>query len=286
MTTTLAASFRGQPLVYGGTALKVRRFRGRQDLVSKKRVLGLVGLVGALFVLSGCFPAPSQPPKVILYGDSLSLEAWGAFRAVIEDHGRAVAERRAVGGSGICDFFDEMEADKDQVLPTIVVLAFVGNTQPACINGLTGAAALEKYRQDAQHAIDIWKPRGVHVYLVGTPPRVGPSGSTPESPDQNREMYFPLAIENGVNYIDAGHSVFNHQNGFYQFHLPCLPDEGPQHGCGAGGLAGLIQVRAPDGLHFCPTWNGNPEGGCSVYASGARRFGFDMAAPIVTNHGL
>jgi hypothetical protein len=261
-----------------------RTFLWRRVLGSKTRALGMVGVLGALLLVAGCFPAPSQPPKVIIYGDSLTLEAWPTFKAVVEDHRVALAVRQAVGGSAICDFFDKMEADKEALLPTVVVLSFVGNdNMRPCLQGRPGTL-LDKYREDAQHAIDIWKARGVQVYLVGTPPRVV-GGSTPESPDANREMYFPLAVNNGVGYIDAGHSVFN-PSGFYQYHMPCLPDEGPQHGCGAGGLNGLIQVRAPDGLHFCPTWNGDPNGNCSVYASGARRFGFAMAEVVVRNHGF
>ncbi len=259
-----------------------RKSLWRRTLGSKKRALGVVGVLGALLLVAGCFPAPSHPPKVILYGDSLALESWETFKAVIQDHGVAAAVPQIRGSTAICDFFDEMQADKEQVLPTVVVLSFVGNTGPACMGGATGAAAVEKYRQDGQHVIDIWKSRGVQVYFSAAPPRtVG--GGTPEANDPYRQMWFSLAVENGVGMLDAGHSVLN-PNGLYQFHMPCLPDENEAVGCGAGGLTGSIQVRDPDGLHFCPS--GHRPLPCDVYASGARRYGFAMAAPVVQNHGF
>jgi hypothetical protein len=257
----------------------------RRVLGSKKRALGTVGVLGALLLVAGCFPAPSQPPKVILYGDSLSLEAWPYFEAVINNHQRAVAVQRGAGGTAICDFFDEMEADKESVLPTVVVLSFVGNGQPACLQGRPGAT-IDKYREDAQHAINIWKARGVQVYLSAAPPRVQQGAGTPEDADPYRVMWFDLAVSNGVGMIDAGHSVLSPGSRLYQFHMPCLPDETPALGCGANNLPGLIQVRANDGLHFCPTWSGDPQGRCSVFASGARRYGFAMAEVVVRNHGF
>jgi hypothetical protein len=250
----------------------------------RKRTITWIGLAAATaLVLAACtpFPPPSQPPKVILYGDSLSVESWDTFKLVIENHGVAVAENRTMGGTAICDWFDEMEADKEAILPSAVVLEFVGNTQPACMNGLTGQAALEKYGADLQHAIDIWKPRGVKVFVAAPPPKVL-GGGTSEAQNPYRDMYFLSAVSNGQGFVDAGHAaVWNPITGLYQFHMPCLPDEGADLGCNNG----LIQVRdGRDGLHFCPSGS-RPLPCTNEYVSGSRRFGFEMAAPIITEKG-
>jgi hypothetical protein len=74
--------------------------------------------------------------------------------------------------------------------------------------------------------------------------------------------------------VDAGAALTD--RGRWTATLPCLPVEP----C-AGSLA---IVRAPDGVHFCP---GSPAAvagrteRCSVWASGAYRYGTAMAAPVV-----
>jgi hypothetical protein len=234
----------------------------------------------AALVLAGCTAAPrAQPPQVILYGDSLSVEAFPYFSSKLSRNGIAGAVDRSTTNVGICDLFDEMEADKDSVLPTAVVIQFTGNPNPACVQAGTGDT-VERYRADAQRAIDLWKPRGVHVFLVAPPPRTFGPG-TPEAPDPFRDMYLLTALANGVGFLDAGHSVFNPVTGLYQFHMPCDVDEGPEAGC----VDGLIQVRDPsDGIHFCPA--GTRPFPCMGHVSGARRFGEAMADPVVAQLGF
>lgn len=230
-----------------------------------------------LLLFSGCmFPTPANPPQVIIYGDSLAVEAFATFKAVVEQNGIAQVVDRTQGSTAICDFLDDMEVDKETVLPSAVVLQFVGNTRPACMGGATGDDAVARYFTDAQQAIEIWKARGVKVFLVGPPAKVV-NGGTPESNNPYRDMYFFSAVANNMGFLDAGHAaVWNPATGLYQFHMPCLPDEGPAEGC----VDGLIQVRDHDGLHFCVRvpMETLP---CNRYVPGARRYGFEMAAPLV-----
>jgi len=68
--------------------------------------------------------------------------------------------------------------------------------------------------------------------------------------------------------VDSGATVIDGRTplggNVYTQTMPCLPDEGPAHGCDAGGL---IAVRALDGVHFC-----NGPGACAGYSSGSRRY--------------
>jgi hypothetical protein len=62
--------------------------------------------------------------------------------------------------------------------------------------------------------------------------------------------------------------------------MPCLPDETTAQGC----TDGTITVRAPDGLHFCPTGLRNQKTPCSLpYDPGARRFGNAIAVATLAH---
>ncbi len=67
-------------------------------------------------------------------------------------------------------------------------------------------------------------------------------------------------------------------NGAFSWTLPCLPTEP------CTGPTGTDVVRAPDGVHFCPTGEDTFRGYfavCNVYASGAFRFAAAMLGPAL-----
>jgi hypothetical protein len=257
----------------------------RQSRTSRaRRILIAAGCAVFVTVLAACnITPPSSPPKVILYGDSLSVEAESTFVRHIEHNGIAQAVTRVQNNTAICDWFDEMENDLQTIRPFAVVFEFAGNSAPSCVAN-SGMSAIDKYQADAQHAIDIFRTQAVHVYLVATPLRVT-DGGVPENPDPFRDMYFNLVVNNGIHWSDAGHAVFNAQAGLYLFHMPCNGEEISAGFCHNG----LIQVRdSSDGLHFCPS--GRRPLPCDVnfdeYVGGAVRFGNAMAGQVVTDLGF
>lgn len=249
-----------------------------------RRILIAAGCAVFVTGLAACnITPPSSPPKVILYGDSLSVESAATFTNRIQQNGIATAVVRSLNNSAICDHFDEMENDLQTIRPFAVVLEFVGNAAPSCVAN-SGMSPIDKYQADAQHAIDIFRPQAVHVYLVAPPLRVT-DGGTPENPDPFRDMYFNLVVQNGIHWSDAGHSVFNSQAGLYTFHMPCSGLEHDEGHC----QNGLVQVRdSTDGLHFCPS--GRRPLPCDAnfgeYVGGAVRFGNAMAGQVVTDLGF
>ena len=71
-----------------------------------------------------------------------------------------------------------------------------------------------------------------------------------------------------VSHSETGSEVFANE-------MPCLPAERALAAC----TDGVIQVRAEDGLHFCPV---DPdEFHCPVYAAGGKRFGEAIATALV-----
>ena len=91
------------------------------------------------------------------------------------------------------------------------------------------------------------------------------------------QIYASIAAANvGVTYINADQAVMN--DGAFTWNLPCLPSEP------CIGPSGTNVVRAPDGVHFCPTGQTAIEGYfavCNVYSSGAYRFAVAMLAPAL-----
>ena len=117
--------------------------------------------------------------------------------------------------------------------------------------------------------------RRAEVYLVGLP--------YDESPGLNvnvaalNQLYASLAAaDTGVDYVDAGQAVMAY--GTFTWTLPCLPGEP------CTGPSGTDVVRAPDGVHFCPTATVTVVdyfAECSVYSSGAFRFAAAMLSPVL-----
>lgn len=210
---------------------------------------------------------------VILYGDSLSWEASGAFVGRLESESRARGELRVVPGAAICDLLPVMREDAARVEPDVAVLAFVGNNASPCVAGLRGQELADRYATDAATATGIFAPTGTSVVWAGVPAAPGLPGQASELIDRGyRRLVEEWADRSGaaVSYAPAGEAVTG-PDGAYVDTLPCQPDEGPKQGC----TDGRIAVRSPDRIHFCPIVTTER---CPVYSSGSRRFGEAMAA--------
>lgn len=220
-------------------------------------------------------------PRVVLYGDSLSVEAKAAFAARLAPGADVVLHTFA--GTAICDWLDEIQRDIEQPAD-IAVLELVGNHFTRCMQGaggqpLTPAQVVDRYREDAERATRLLTSVGTTVYWVGGPV-VQPADAL--AIEGVRKLYRDEVvpahaglppITGIVRFVDAGRAVLDPQGRFTPT-LPCLPSEGPEQGC----VDGRIRVRSSDGVHFCPTeWE---DGGCPVYSSGAIRFGRAMADPV------
>ncbi len=225
-----------------------------------------------------------------MYGDSLAVEAQGAFELIVTGGGRAVVRLQTYGGVAICDFLETMRADLAAFAPDVVVMEFSGNALTSCINHdpFTPVDWYERYHTDADAVLAIYEPLDIPVYWVGTPM----SRSSAEHADPSwailTEMYSELPDHHPLaRYVDAGQAVM--RDGTYTDVLPCLyyepcadiPD--PVTGEPAN------PVRSPDGAHFCPAVTGAADGtvgACPVWSSGAWRFGLAMAEPLVRDFDL
>jgi hypothetical protein len=247
----------------GGLSGRRARQRGEPNRWSRRAVAVLaviVAVLGSATVLRGYLPAD---PRLLVYGDSLIVESQEPFKQAAQEAGVHAIELRAWSGTAPCDWVNDVPGQIRDFRPTVAVIAFSGNL-PAC---MAGRDLLTGYRQDVTTMVDQLVSAGVQVRLVEEPARksdtVDASGRTElgrlwatiarETPN-TRVVRADLAVTAAGRFVPS---------------LPCDPGEP----CGPDGQ---IIVRAPDGVHFCPHPI-VPAGSCSVYSSGARRYGAAVA---------
>jgi hypothetical protein len=238
------------------------------------------GPIGWLFiaaVLLGLVAVVSRPDgggdgggrKVALWGDSLAWEAQGSFKAAVTAAGGTSLLVHTYGGTAPCDWLDDMRKQSRKWHPTVAVLSFSGNTGSRCMKNRD---LVEAYRDDVTKAVARLTRGGAHVLLVEAPPRldqqVSTGGFTPL--DQVwRDIAHDLP---DTSVVPAGSEV-TLPDGRFTWTLPCRPGEQ----CGPDGM---VTVRSPDGVHFCPRQMA-PVTPCPLPSAGADRYGRAMAAAAV-----
>jgi hypothetical protein len=250
----------------------------------RRAVAVAAGLAAAAVFVAGA-AVLRDPPRhgglVILYGDSMSTEASGAFVEALRRDTDAEVITRPVPGASPCDALPQMRDDL-ALEPTVVVLQYVGNNGSPCMRGpdgrpLTGDALAERTIEDVRAATEMFAERGTRVVLVGGPDAPGlPGGATLRIAEGYHDIAHGWAGRDlgRVRYADAAAAVTD--GGRYVDRLPCRDGEGPDEGC----VDGEVTVRNPDRIHFCPV---EPEGlTCPVPSPGARRFGEEMARVAAT----
>jgi hypothetical protein len=232
-------------------------------------------------------PGESQyPARVVLFGDSLSGEAYPYYTTLVKATGQNVLAFDSLGGTATCDWLPTMRRVEATVHPTAVELQFSGNALTPCMEGFkTGTPAYySKFRADTEAAINIFVPSGAHVYLIGAPITRSEQADPNWHDTLNRE-YAQIVYSDPVHltYVDAGAAVETPSHTFAQT-LPCLPVEsctGPL----VDGVPSNV-VRSPDGTHFCPVRSTTRAGAidaCPSYSSGAFRYAVAMVVALVTS---
>jgi hypothetical protein len=213
---------------------------------------------------------------VFVYGDSLVTQAEPYLSPVARALGMKL-RTRAFGGIAPCDELASLGTDLRQLRPAIVVFAFSGNSFTDCMRGANGALLqgdqlVAKYHDDLEAAARITTLAGVPLVLASPPA----SNQRMASWDQLDAVYREVAAAHQpeVQYTDAGVQIA--PDGQFVATQRCLPFElnlpEAESMCRSGD--NTIDVRAPDGVHFCsdvvtPKPNPTP---CTRYSSGALRY--------------
>ena len=130
-----------------------------------RAVVALAAVTALLVAVVVVTAAVGTKRRVILYGDSLAFESRDYFALELQSGADVEVVDRTFGGTAICDRLDRMRRDLRALQPTAVVLEFVGNNVTDCMRGpsgpLTGDALVQKYRDDARIATEIFAGAGV-----------------------------------------------------------------------------------------------------------------------------
>ena len=169
---------------------------------------------------------PSRAPKVILYGDSLSMESVKFFSWFVSQGGLRPVEV-VWGGTAPCDWFSHMRRHRYEHDPAAVVMQFSGAALTPCMKDRD---LFQAYREDARTATRIFVDAGVPVVWVSTPLPQDPGAAVIMG--QLNQIEQEAATELGQTYIDAGAAVLD--DGHYSRTLPCLAHETSRDGCSNG----------------------------------------------------
>ena len=241
---------------------------------------------------AGADPSVHDPLRVAIYGDSLAWESSQAFFDAVTARGRAIVRRGVFGGTAICDWLARMRTDERTWHPQAVVVEFSGDTFTACMHDSKGlplspTARDARYALDAQRVIRIFSPTVARLYFVDYPISAEEDPSPSAEWNRLNTIYAALAARSPrTEFVHAAHTVEDH--GRYTDNLPCLVDEPCTGPIGLDGQHENL-VRAPDSVHFCPNGPEAVNGvtvPCTVWSSGAYRYGIAMAAPIIKEFGV
>lgn len=233
---------------------------------------------GGSFGVAPAAPACTNPrlcwghlptlPRVDVYGDSTAYESQNYITGALAH--RANVYLHLNGGTAICDWFTDM-TQTAAARPDMVILAFGGNHPRACDHTSDSA---QEFQDDAVHASQIFA--GIKVVLENGP-QASAGGMAP--------WYGGVPYDTAYQNVAAGQSNVEvaypaqavSPNHTFHLQLACMSDESSVQGC----VNGEITVRAPDGVHLCPTGYPGNGNACPEYSSGERRYGTAIAQPAV-----
>lgn len=207
---------------------------------------GVVVAVGVALVLR--WHDSSSRLDVAVVGDSFMEQARDQFLAHTADR-NAEAEVSALGGTGVCDWNDQLDEILDE-RPRALVLSFAGNDLTPCMKRTAAASTPDQTAAEYADDLDGWAARfravspRTQIYLVMPPPVAKPEFEANAA--AMRAMYQRFAATHpGTTLVDVSPEL----GPDHRFHaaLPCESWETAT--CGANGT---IELRKTDGIHLTP----------------------------------
>lgn len=242
--------------------------------------LAVAALIGAA-AAAVASPAQASPKQQILvFGDSIMKEAGPTLKADSDATRTYVIKNMA--GRSPCDYLKvapklfEKTAHGVRVHYDLFVVQTAGNSSSNCMKVPGGKGMLKigspqweaKYRTDLDALADYVAGFGTPMLIVSSPPFAGVQVVRDDvyntvEPQLHADRPAVLFSDDARFATSAG--------GQFAVQLPCLAGETAADGCSHG----MITVRAPDDVHFCPSGFSNKiKGtGCAVYDSGGIRYG-------------
>jgi hypothetical protein len=253
------------------------------------RRLVAVFVAVAVVTIGACEDAGATHRSVLVYGDSLSVEAAPTIRHEFASRSGWAVEVHAWPGISLCTQLSTFAKDIARTHPTVVVIETYGSTRGACMAGADGAPPIlgsetyfRKTGDSIERAFRMAVHAGAHVVFIVAPP----SATTRLAAVQDR---LAAIARDKASHLEGVTISARARDALgatvWRARMPCLPHETAAMGCTNGSIA----VRAPDKLHFCPVGYPDAESwfhpGCSVYSSGAFRFGRAIVSAALASAG-
>lgn len=228
------------------------------------------------------------PGTAVLYGDSIMYES---APYVATQFARKKGWRfsiRAFPGIAPCDLVPQLAADLVTLQPKVVTLETMGNSFVSCMLDANGerlpygsVAYYDRYRADFNTFFGLATAAGAKVVFITPLPQPYPVNMT-VTDRLNAIAREEAAKFSGVSISVAARNAVGVGRKFTPTKR-CLLTETATMGCDPS--TRKITVRAPDGVHLCPTGYPTPESFlafCSVYSSGAFRFARAVVSATVS----
>jgi hypothetical protein len=264
------------------------------------RRVARLALTLALVASAGCGGSGAKATAVhtaLLYGDSLTWEA--AVNNTLCPHGTACHREtvqaiasghpslrlvvRSFPGVAPCDWLKSLRGDLATYKPEVVMLQTEGNDLTPCMHDpatgslypVASAGFYDKYRSDLDAFFGDVTATGAKMIVV--PPIVTNDRKFNEQVTALGRIVTRAAARFPRSATTSLPQDAVTDNGRFTSAKSCLAGETAAKGC----KNGRIRVRDPVGFHFCPVGLKLPAH-CSVYSSGALRFGESMVEVLVS----
>ncbi len=233
-----------------------------------------VAIVAAAGGLSACEPAG---PRVLIFGDSLTIEAKGSgdWASILSGY--------SVDWSGVKYMTSPCNgiaaAKKITYVPDVVIINYAGNSgsfQENCMAGEKGQALADRYRKDVQTLISRYRNGTTKIVVMGAPARK-------QTLDQSNLVFTTLQSlaadpANQVGFYDGGRLLTPNRQ------VPtraatCLSPRETGSRCGTSQDPKKNYIRDAQLEHLCPT-GGTIGGTCGMYSSGAVRLSLNLRDAI------
>jgi hypothetical protein len=238
-------------------------------------VLVLASLAMAAGALTAC--QPPTGPRVVIFGDSLTIEAKGSGDAASILSGYRVDWTGTKYMTSPCNGL--ALARKITYVPDVVVINYAGNSgsfQDNCMAGEKGQALADRYRRDVQALISRYRNGTTKVVVLGAPARKATLAQSNLVFTTLRSLAADPA--NQVGFFDGGRLLTPDRN------LPtraasCLSPRETGSRCGTSQDPKKNYIRDAQLEHLCPT-GGTINGTCGMYSSGAVRLTLNIRDAI------
>lgn len=251
--------------------------------VHMKRFLSMLAVLVALVAPTASAPSAEArntvPKHVLVLGDSIlgGSSNYVSFYMGNAGDGSVVTTIRSVGGTAICDLFPgnggpwtihSLLAERRY---NAVVMAYSGNNMSRCMDGLTGQAAVDRYRMNAHTIMRVAAQYGSPTVVWVKPFAARDAGLDYIRTGVGRAYVDMQLSWPNARSLDAGYLL--EDQGRWADILACQSWDP----CGYG----VVRIGDPDGVHlWCdsrpPAVYGVVQP-CNNYSAGSNRYGMNLA---------